>query len=149
MTENDLNTKWPLKYKLAERLEDAWVELPTQVSSEEMKNKKCHWDKNWGNKNMQNKSKRYAWLNSNGINNSLKAKYKNSYETKYWTVISKMDDDKLTIFIEKVDDIIEKVNNWNYSETTKNKYNAMLNALKEIAEDNLDEEVKILDGLFD
>jgi hypothetical protein len=58
-----------------------------------------------------------------------------------------MDDSKLEIFIGKVDDIIEKVNTWNYSDATKEKYNAMLIALKEIAVNNIDEE-SILEWLF-
>jgi hypothetical protein len=51
-----------------------------------------------------------------------------------------MDNSQLETFIGKVDDIIEKVNTWNYSDATKEKYNAMLIALKEIAVNNIDEE---------
>jgi hypothetical protein len=58
-----------------------------------------------------------------------------------------MDDSQLETFIGKVDDIIEKVNTWNYSDATKEKYNAMLIALKEIAVNNIDEE-SILEWLF-
>jgi hypothetical protein len=58
-----------------------------------------------------------------------------------------MDNSQLETFIGKVDDIIEKVNTWNYSDATKEKYNAMLIALKEIAVNNIDEE-SILEWLF-
>jgi hypothetical protein len=51
LNEDDLDTKWPIKFKLAEKLESLGVVLPEQVSSEAMKNKKCddkdHWDKGW------------------------------------------------------------------------------------------------------
>ncbi|MFC1797695.1 hypothetical protein ACFLY2_00465 [Patescibacteria group bacterium] len=55
-----------------------------------------------------------------------------------------MDNSQLDTFITKVDDLLEKVANGNYSDATKDKYNAMLNALKEIAMDNKEEE-SILD----
>jgi hypothetical protein len=58
-----------------------------------------------------------------------------------------MDDSQLETFIGKVDDIIEKVNTWDYSDASKEKYNAMLIALKEIAVQNIDDDA-ILDELF-
>lgn len=45
LSEDDLNMKWPLKYKLAERLEKDWIELPDIVSSEALKKEKWH---EWG-----------------------------------------------------------------------------------------------------
>jgi hypothetical protein len=50
-----------------------------------------------------------------------------------------MDDSALENFIGKVDDILEKVATGDYSDATKEKYNAMLLALSEIAVDNIDE----------
>lgn len=169
LSADDLESRWPLKYKLAERLEVAWVELPEQVSSETLKEK---WPKDGGSHgsrdgNMRDSDERKAWMrdwkwrdgdsmrNNNSANynkyanNSvLKAKYKSTYEVKYWSVISKMDDSALENFIGKVDDILEKVATGDYSDATKEKYNAMLLALREIAVDNIDE-WDILEGLFD
>jgi uncharacterized protein (UPF0305 family) len=82
-------------------------------------------------------------------NSALKAKYKNTYEEKYWALISKMDDEGLNTFIDKIDDIAETVETWDYSNETKEKFNAMLDALREIAEDNLDIEDELLDWLFE
>jgi len=60
-----------------------------------------------------------------------------------------MDDTKLNTFIAKVDAIIEKINAWNYSSEKIVKYNAMLNALKEIALDNLDSNTDLdIESLF-
>ena len=82
-------------------------------------------------------------------NSALKAKYKNTYEEKYGDAISRMDDDQLNTFITKIDDIAEKVDNGDYSDETKEKFNAMLDALREIAEENLDSTDDLIDGLFE
>jgi len=66
LDKDDLSTKWPIKYKLSEKLKFEWVELPEQVSSENMKKKWCHWDKSsygeinkrkWGDFNNMDKRK--------------------------------------------------------------------------------------------
>ena len=99
-----------------------------------------------GSGSMNGKSDMSRW---NG-NSALKAKYKNSYEEKYGDAISRMTDDQLDTFITKIDDIAEKVENWDYSDETKEKFNAMLDALREIAEENMDStEDDLLDGLFE
>ena len=58
LEKSDLSVKGPIKYKLAEKLEADWVELPEQVSSSTMKNKwkHRHWEEgNWNmKKHMQN-----------------------------------------------------------------------------------------------
>lgn len=86
------------------------------------------------------KSENGQWSENKGNwNSALKAKYKNTYEDKYGSLIAKMDNDKLNAFIDKIDGITEKVNNWDYSDETREKFNAMLNALREIATDNINE----------
>ena len=171
LSTTDLDLKWPLKYKLAESLEAKWVMLPEQVTSETLKAKwsqkmdnheKWSWkmkgdrdkkwnmnESKWNNKDIM---KNNNWWNSGKYKNNsvLKNKYKNTYETKYWSVISSMSDEKLNSFISKIDLALVKVNDTNYSDTTKNKYNAILTALREIAEDNLEENEDDLDieGLF-
>jgi hypothetical protein len=82
-----------------------------------------------------------AWMwnwNNSSENALLKAKYKNTYENKYGVLIWKMDDEKLNAFIVKIDSLSETFNAWNYSLETKEKFNVMLGALREIAIDNLD-----------
>lgn len=81
-------------------------------------------------------------------NSALKSKYKNSYEDKYGSAISRMNNDQLNVFIDKIDVIAERVETGDYSDETREKFNAMLDALREIATDNIDEE-DLLDGLFE
>jgi|SaaInlV_100m_DNA_6_1039743.scaffolds.fasta_scaffold02180_6 hypothetical protein len=100
-----------------------------------------NWNKSWNGSEMAEQK----W----NSNSALKAKYKNTYEEKYWALISKMDDEGLNTFIDKIDDIAETVETWDYSNETKEKFNAMLDALREIAEDNLDIEDELLDWLFE
>ena len=163
LSSEDLDVKWPLKYKLAERLESKWIELPVQVSSETMKSKWSKWNNHWERIERVNHWKRWErlnhdrkwfmnnsnWkMNNNWNNNSaLINKYKNAYEVKYGSLIKKMNNSQLETFIGKVDVIIEKVNTWNYSPIIKDKYNSMLIALKELATDNLDGD-NLLEGLF-
>jgi len=133
LSESELNIKWPLKYKLSERLESAWVYLPDRVSSNQMKNKRTD------NKEISKRNNKFNKKSetNNLVNNTLKSEYKKTYENKYWEVISKMDDWKLNVLISKIDILIKNTNNWNYSYKIKEKYNAMLEALREIANDNL------------
>ena len=152
------NSKWNIKVRLAERLENEGVNLPEWVTSkainEKIANKwgehgegKSHHDeaRKWWNHD--NDWKMNKGSNKGNINSALKNKYKNAYEVKYGSTIAKMSNSQLETFIWKVDAIIEKVNTWDYSEKTREKFNAMLIALKEIAVDNIDEE-SIFDWLF-
>ena len=142
LSEDDINTKWPIKVKLAEKLESEWVELPEQASSQYI-NEKCA--KEQANKNKSEQVNKWKqWQNKSNYNSSEK----NQYKVKYGTVISKMSDDKLNTLIEKIDILSEKINDWNYSSTTKQKYNSILSALRELAVENLDENEMNIDNLF-
>jgi hypothetical protein len=131
------------------------VDIPEQVSSEDMKaNCDNEEQEKWyeGNKwkwksESSQRNNEQANFNKYANNSVLKAKYKSTYEVKYGSLISKMDDSSLESFISKVDWLLEKIEAWNYSDETKIKYNSMLLALKEIAVDNIDEDT-ILDELF-
>ncbi len=141
LSSDDLEKKWPIKTKLAEKLKSEWVELPERMQSDKKDSKrkeqtgKKELKNNKKSDNKDGKNNRYK--NDNSI--SLKNKYKATYKSKYWSLISKMDDTKLNTFIEKIDSIVEKVNIGDYSDVVKEKYNAMLLALREIAVENLDE----------
>ncbi len=147
LSSDDMDKKWPLKYKLAERLEAEWIELPEQVNSETLKSKWPKSDTHGDSMSKWKWSSMSKSMNGSKVNVSLKNEYKAKYEAKYGSLIEKMTDSQLETFIWKVDDIIEKVNVGSYSEATKEKYNSMLIALKEIAVNNIDEQ-SILDGLF-
>lgn len=155
LSEDDLATKWgSLKSKMAEMLEAEGEVLPAQASSATIK-ENCDteqlesntWNANWkGNQsqstgNVQNKN------NQNSYNALLQAEYKTTYESKYWDLISNMDDETLRTLITKIDEVIAEVKNEKYSVTIKQKYNAMLYALRQIAEENRDEE-NIIEALF-
>ena len=111
-------------------------------------------DRKWEMRDSKGKSEDSERNNDNANynkydNNSvLKAKYKSTYEVKYGSVISKMDDSDLDVFVSKIEDILEKVEIGNYSDGVKEKYNAMLLALLEIALDNIDDE-SIFEWIFD
>jgi hypothetical protein len=138
LNQEDLAVKggW-LKVKLAEKLEAEWVEIPEVASSSYIK-EKC-------DKEQSNKNKTQQWKNKSNQNSVLK----NQYKAKYGNVISKMSDDKLNILIEKIDLLSEKVNAWNYSQVTKQKYNSILSALRELAVENLWENEINIDNLFE
>ena len=152
LSEEEVATKWgALKTKMAEKLEAEGVELPEQAKSSTIKENcdneagqqgQAQWKGMWKNNDKANYNK-YA-------NNSiLKAKYKNAYAIKYGSIIGKMSDDKIESFVWKIDDLVVKVNNSTASDLTKEKYNAMLMALREIALENLDEDDSLLDSLFE
>jgi len=138
LDESDLSVKWPIKYKLAEKLEADGVDLPEQVSSENMKKKKCddkdgkHWDndsehwnkddKHWDNDKEHSKK-------MNDANHEKVKAYKNAINKKYWKAISAMSDDKLESISVKIDDLLAK--------TTNEKTRLVLVALQEIIDDNL------------
>lgn len=146
LSEDDLATKWgSLKSKMAEMLEAEGEVLPVQASSATIK-ENCDteqsenntWNANWkGNQsqstgNIQNKN------NENSYNATLQAEYKNTYEAKYWDIISSMDDEKLLTLITKIDELITLVQTEDYTFIVKQKYNAMLYALREIAVESRD-----------
>ncbi len=140
LSDDDLNTKWPLKYKLAERLEAKGIVLPEQVNSTTLKSKGPNASHTTGN--MQTPSGKQkietAYNKQNyDINVSLKNQYKKTYQVKYGSMIAAMDDDNLETLIEKIDTLSLKVNSGEYSYSVQTKYNAMLLALREIAVENL------------
>lgn len=87
---------------------------------------------------------KYQWDTS-------KSKYKNEFQKKYWSKISSLSDDKLTIIIWKIDKMISDVNSWNYSAETKAKTNTMLLALRELVVDYMNDNDNIvdIDSLFE
>lgn len=96
----------------------------------------------WNNWTWSLNNQEKLWTNWTGSlnksENPLKTKYKSTYQEKYSFVFEKLDDSKLNLLINRIDQASEKINNSNSSEATKEKYNAMLWALREMAEENLD-----------
>ncbi len=138
LTQDDLNTKWSLSYKLVDLLKSQWIDLTDYVNQWWYK-WTWSWSMSWTG-NMMNNSYWKWWMNNNS---NMRMRYKSNYENKYWDVISKMDDTKLEEFMNRIDELINKINTWDYTDVIKQKYNTMLLVLKEIASDNLDEQ-----GLF-
>jgi hypothetical protein len=80
-----------------------------------------------------------------------KSSYKKALEKKYAKKIANMSDEKLEVLINRIDAALELINTWNYSDATKEKYTALLEALRDMAEEELDNsenEVFDLDSLF-
>jgi len=164
LEESDLSTTWPIKYKLAEKLESEWVELPEQVSSENMKNQKCddehgengEWNK-WEKNNKKENANKWKWNNNWKNANKVKwknydnlNKYKTAISSKYWDIINAMSNEKLEKVLVNIDSAIEKVkSNSNYNTSTKQKYNLILNAFKEVIQEKLDDVELDIEGLLE
>jgi len=146
LNSKDINTKWPINVKLAERLEAEWVNLPEQASSKYI-TEKCKKEKAYNNK-WQNKgwemNRGQQWEKQYNDNSTIK----NQYKAKYGDIISKMNDEILNNLINKIDELSIKINNWNYTVATKQKYNSILLALRELAIENLDVNNINIDNLF-
>lgn len=83
--------------------------------------------------------------------NLYKVRYKNTIEHKYWNMISKFTDEKLKIVIWRIDDLVVEINTWDYSSDTKEKYNTMLLAIRELVVENLNDSSNVvdIDALFE
>lgn len=114
LTQDQLNTKWSIKYLLVDRLESEWVSIPE----------------------INNKSQNTRYTNSN---NSLFSKYKLSLKSKYGTKIDNLNTDKLNLLSEKIDALVLKINSWNYSSSVKQKYISMLDALSDLVTERIAE----------
>lgn len=158
LSEEELDTKGgTLKTKMAEMLEAEGVELPEQASATYIQ-ANCEQEnsgtasQNWKANMMNNGQQWYQMANTNRYINSnvvsLKSRYKNSVETKYSPMIKSLNDESLNVLITKIDDLIEKVNTWDYSTEVKEKYTALLLILKELAVDNVDELDSEIQDLF-
>jgi len=145
LNESDLSVKWPIKYKLAEKLEADGVELPEQVSSENMK-KKCAEKKakhdNDEKEGKHDKNEEHKNMSDNKMteNKSKVNTYKNAINAKYGALIAKLDETKLQTISDKIDDLLVK--------TTSEKTKLVLIALKEIVEENLGNTDLDIDGLL-
>jgi hypothetical protein len=136
ISEDDLNVKWPIKYKLAETLEKEWVKLPEQVSSENMK-KKCKWhrDNNWESREHW---KRDFWK-ERWFNPNIK-KYQDFIENKYKSKLDSFSQDKIKTTIEKIDTLLEKIRTDDkYTNRKKRLYHDVLEALKMSLNDRLEQ----------
>ena len=80
-----------------------------------------------------------------------KNRYKITLKNKYWKTISKLNNNKLVIIVWRIDNLIEEVNDWDYSDETKETFNTILLALRELIEENLDntEDILDIDSLFE
>lgn len=99
-------------------------------------------------KDGSNSKSENAWENKN-VNSELKAKYKSSFEDKYGSYMEKMSNDQLDTFVSRVDALQEKINTWNYSDSTREKYTAALWALREMAVERIEWEEIDLGTLFE
>ena len=93
----------------------------------------------------QAKKYNYEWV-------SAKNTYKNTYNSRYWFKLSQMTDAQLTALIEKIDNLINEVNqSLTYSDSLKEKFNTMLLALRELAQEHMINNANILniDSLFE
>lgn len=159
ITDEEVATKGgSLKSKMAEKLEAEGMVLPEKASTKYIQENCTDEGSEWG---AQNTGKAQSWKGNNGqqgqnqsamngnSNSVLKNQYKVSYDAKYGVALAKLDDAKLNTLIERIDALAEKVQAGNYATTTKQKYSAMLWALRELAVENLDTEELDIEWLFE
>ena len=144
LSEDDINTRGPLTYKLAEKLEKEGIDLPQ--SSQEIKEKcgKGHWnwEENWEhmwkwNWKREKRQERNSQTMQNISMNVQKytdttkvTQYKWLIEDKYASKINSYTQEQLQDKITKIDDLLEKIVNGSYSDKTKKTYTNVLLALK-------------------
>ena len=135
LSNEQVNSKWTLKYLLSENLEKEWIILPKQANSEQIKancnnlNKtddntiqwKKNWNWNWKNMNTAEKNKMQE----------MKNQYKEQIDKKYWKSLSKMSDEKLLQIDKKIDVAVDNLEKKSITETLKQKTMALYIALKE------------------
>lgn len=138
LNQEQVDSKWTLKYLLAEKLVAEGVNLPTQANSESIK-ANCE-------KEEVNKQK-WNWnlqVNSYGKNLSddrkmkmqeTKNKYKEYISNKYLESLQKMSENKLNTLSQKIDEAMTKISqDTNLTDTIKDKYMAIYGSLKEIVD---------------
>jgi len=79
-------------------------------------------------------------------------RYKETYTRKYGRMISNLSDEKIQILIDRIDALVEKVTNGDYTDEARERLLSMLAAIREIATDNLaqDNPAQLdLDALFE
>lgn len=152
LTEDLANSKWSIKYLLAEKLEAEWFDLPDTASSSKIKencdNKEGHGNEQSSSMNKGKQGEMKSSENRN-VNSTLKNQYKTSLQEKYGEKISTLDNEKLESVVVKIDDLLEKLNSWKYSSSTVQKYNATLYALREIVVENIEMDELNLDSIFE
>ncbi len=89
LSQEQVDSKWTLKYLLSEKLVNEWVKLPTQVSSSNIK----------------------ANCAKEETNQKARENYKTQIWNKYGKSLEKLSDDKLQKLDSKLDIAIEKVEN--------------------------------------
>ena len=131
--ENDINTKGPIKVKLAEKLESEWIKLPKNATSKAIK-LKCDKEKAEKNKKSWYHNKWHS--DKNKMSKTKKDQYRKLFKTKYKSKIDSLGDEKLKAILPKINLLKEKVqNSTTYSEEKKGSTIALLEALKEIIEE--------------
>lgn len=114
LTQDQLNTKWSIKYLLVDRLESEWVSVSE----------------------INNKSQNTRHTNTNS---SLLNKYKLSLKSKYGKKIDNLSTDKLNLLSEKINALSLKINSGNYSISVKQKYISMFDALNDLVTERITE----------
>lgn len=137
LSESEVNTKWgALKSKMAEKLEAEWVDLPEQVNTTSIQ-KRCNWQEGKqqkGKNKISQVNKKQQGMYAAYYNSELK----NQYALQYGNTLSQMSNEKLYILIERIDDLIAKVNSRDYSTIMQEKYNPILLVFRELVQEYID-----------
>ncbi|MDD3145007.1 MAG: DUF2202 domain-containing protein [Candidatus Gracilibacteria bacterium] len=140
LTQDELNTRGPLSYKLSDKLETEGIVFSDVVNNAKCTNNQVNTNQStntgMGNSSNVNKGQNGS-VNSNF--NSLKNKYRNTIETKYSKTISNMSLEQSNELISKIDALMVDISTKDYTLTTKQNYNAILSVLKDILNEKIAE----------
>ena len=161
LSEDELAQKWSLVYKLAERLESEGIELPEVATSAYIKN-------NCANQGAQTGAKAQRWsqmatqrgfqgrstaARGKYVNNTKVNRYRGLIKNKYQNRINQYSRDGLVNLVAKIDALETKImESDNYSDTKKETYISVLEALKLVIQERLMEldglQTDLIDSLF-
>jgi len=160
ISEEELNSKGPLNYKLAELLEKEGIEIPEQVSSAAIKAQTVQRQQRGFGQNRGVFAKRAALGAGVAAKRGVRVdrakvlRFKQLIQQRYQHKINSYDVDKLYSILEKIDQVEQKIIDGDYPEDKKQLYLAVLEALREIIQERLaqldqDYMNQLLDGIFE
>ncbi len=144
LSEEELNSQWPLVYKLAERLEAEGVNLPEMATAEYIKNECMNQNTNQNQRKMMgrnlNMNRWYNTTRGNTVMNQKKQQVKALIMKKYQAKINALSEERIQQILDKIDDVKVKIeSSTTLTDDKKQLYILVLDSLKEILQERLAE----------
>ncbi len=156
LSEEELNSHGSLNYKLAEKLEAEGVELPQMATATYIKNSYANQQNRSGYQGATGAQRGLRWQRMNTspyVNASKVNRYRALIKNKYQNRINQYSRDGLVNLVSKIDALEAKIQaSTSYSETQKETYISVLEALKLVIQERLMEldglQTDLIDSLF-